>query len=79
MLVLEENRSIEFREEGLLVKTLSDDQDLHASYHLRHQVFPNGFNGFRRTTTDLKLMHMMYLPRQLGSLTTTGSFVASFG
>ena len=39
MQVLEKSRPIEFREEGLLVKTLLDEQDLHASYHLRHQVF----------------------------------------
>ncbi len=39
MLVLEESRSIEFQEDRLLVKTLSEEQDLSASYHLRHQVF----------------------------------------
>jgi acyl homoserine lactone synthase len=39
VLVLEESRPIEFQEDRLLVKTLSDEQDLSASYHLRHQVF----------------------------------------
>ncbi|NOT96429.1 MAG: hypothetical protein HOP00_09000, partial [Nitrospira sp.] len=39
MAVLVESRPIEFQAEGLLVKTLSAEQDLNASYRLRHQVF----------------------------------------
>ena len=53
MLVLEESRSIEFREDKLLVKTLSDEQDLRASYHLRRsgvcRPASNGLQRRRRT------------------------------
>jgi len=39
MQVLEENRLVEFREDDLLIRTLSDEKELKASYRLRHQVF----------------------------------------
>lgn len=39
MLVLEDCQAIEFQEGELLVKTLSEERDLSASYYLRHQVF----------------------------------------
>ena len=39
MHALEESRIFGFREDGLLVKTLCDEEELKASYRLRHQVF----------------------------------------
>ncbi len=39
MQVLEVNRRIEFREDNLVIRTLSGPEELRASYHLRHQVF----------------------------------------
>ena len=39
MQALEEKRAFGFREDGLLVKTLCDEEELKASYRLRHQVF----------------------------------------
>lgn len=39
MQVLEEVRAIEFSEGGLLVKTLTRDEELRESYRLRHKVF----------------------------------------
>jgi acyl homoserine lactone synthase len=39
MQALERNRGVEFREDGLLVKTLCDGEELKASYRLRHHVF----------------------------------------
>ena len=78
MLVLEESRPIEFLDSGLLVKTLSDEQDLSASYQLRHQVFAERLQWVAKTLTALKWIRTMHLPHRLGCLTTTGSFVASF-
>ena len=39
MQVLEETRLLDLREDDLLVRTLSDEEELKASYRLRHQVF----------------------------------------
>jgi acyl homoserine lactone synthase len=39
MHVLEETRQVAFREDDLVVRTLSDEEELKASYRLRHQVF----------------------------------------
>jgi len=39
MQALEERRIFTFREDGLLVKTLCDEEELKASYRLRHKVF----------------------------------------
>jgi acyl homoserine lactone synthase len=39
MQVLEEHRQVEFRQDDLLIRTLSDEEELTASYRLRHQVF----------------------------------------
>ncbi|SPP63776.1 acyl-homoserine-lactone synthase [Nitrospira lenta] len=39
MQVLEEVRAIEFSDGGLLVKTLTSDEELRESYRLRHRVF----------------------------------------
>lgn len=39
MQLLEANKRIEFLEEGLSVRTLSSEEELKASYRLRHQVF----------------------------------------
>ncbi|BCA55733.1 protein of unknown function, putative N-acyl-L-homoserine lactone synthetase [Nitrospira sp. KM1] len=39
MQVMQEIRPIEFMEDELLVKTLTDEDELKASFHLRHQVF----------------------------------------
>lgn len=39
MQVLEENRPLDLREDGLSVRTLCNEEDLKASYRLRHQVF----------------------------------------
>lgn len=55
MAVLEESRSIEFREEGLLVKTLSAEQDLRASYRLRHQVFADRLEWVAKSDDGLEV------------------------
>lgn len=55
MLVLEESRPIEFLEDGLLVKTLSDKQDLCASYHLRHQVFADRLQWVAKSDDELEV------------------------
>ena len=78
MLVLEESRPIEFREDRLLVKTLSDDQDLRASYHLRHQVFADRLQWVVKSDDELEV-DAYDAPHRLSCLTTTGCSVASFG
>jgi acyl homoserine lactone synthase len=55
MLALEESRPIEFREDRLLVKTLSDEQDLRASYHLRHQVFADRLQWVAKSDDELEV------------------------
>ena len=55
MLVLEESRPIEFLESGLLVKTLSDEKDLSASYRLRHQVFADRLQWVAKSTDGLEV------------------------
>jgi acyl homoserine lactone synthase len=55
MLLLEESRPIEFLEESLLVKTLSDEQDLTASYHLRHQVFADRLQWVAKSNDELEV------------------------
>jgi len=55
MLVLEESKPIEFREDRLLVKTLSDEQDLSASYHLRHQVFADRLQWVTKSDDELEV------------------------
>lgn len=55
MLVLEESRPVEFREEGLLVKTLFEEQDLSASYHLRHQVFADRLQWVAKSDDGLEV------------------------
>jgi len=55
MLVLEESQPIEFREDQLLVKTLSDEQDLIASYHLRHQVFADRLQWVATSDDELEV------------------------
>lgn len=55
MAVLEESRAIEFREEGLLVKTLSCEQDLNASYRLRHQVFADRLEWVAKSNDGLEV------------------------
>jgi acyl homoserine lactone synthase len=55
MLVLEESRPIEFREDRLLVKTLSDEQDLSASYYLRHQVFADRLQWVAKSNDGLEV------------------------
>lgn len=55
MQVLEESRPIEFREDKLLVKTLSDDEDLTASYRLRHQVFADRLQWVANSDDELEV------------------------
>ena len=55
MLVLEESQPIEFLESGLLVKTLSDEKDLSASYRLRHQVFADRLQWVAKSADDLEV------------------------
>jgi acyl homoserine lactone synthase len=55
MLMLEESRPVEFREDRLLVKTLSDEQDLRASYHLRHQVFADRLQWVAKSDDGLEV------------------------
>lgn len=55
MQLVEEIRPIEFREDRLLVKTLSDDHDLRASYHLRHQVFADRLQWVAKSDDELEV------------------------
>lgn len=55
MAVLVESRPIEFQEEGLLVKTLSAEQDLNASYRLRHQVFADRLEWVAKSEDGLEV------------------------
>jgi N-acyl-L-homoserine lactone synthetase len=55
MLLLEESQPIEFQEDRLLVKTLSDEQDLRASYHLRHQVFADRLQWVAKSDDELEV------------------------
>lgn len=55
MQIVEEIRPVEFREDRLLVKTLSDDQDLRASYHLRHQVFADRLQWVAKSDDELEV------------------------
>jgi N-acyl-L-homoserine lactone synthetase len=55
MLLLEESRPIEFQEDRLLIKTLSDEQDLRASYHLRHQVFADRLQWVAKSGDELEV------------------------
>jgi acyl homoserine lactone synthase len=55
MLVLEESRPVNFLEDKLLVKTLSDEPDLSASYHLRHQVFAERLQWVAKSDDGLEV------------------------
>lgn len=55
MLLMEENRRIEFREDSLLIKTLTDEDELRASYRLRHQVFADRLQWVSRTSEELEI------------------------
>ncbi|TKB64968.1 MAG: GNAT family N-acetyltransferase [Nitrospira sp.] len=55
MQIVEEIRPVEFREDRLLVKTLSDDHDLRASYHLRHQVFADRLQWVAKSDDKLEV------------------------
>ncbi len=55
MQIVEEIRPVEFREDRLLVKTLSDDHDLRASYHLRHQVFADRLQWVAKSDDELEV------------------------
>jgi acyl homoserine lactone synthase len=55
MPVLEESRSIRFLEDRLLVKTLSAERDLSASYHLRHQVFADRLQWVAKSDDGLEV------------------------
>lgn len=55
MLVVEQARSIEFREDRVLVKTLSHEQDLSASYRLRHQVFSDRLQWVAKSDDGLEV------------------------
>ena len=55
MIVLEESRPIKFLEDRLLVKTLSDEQDIRASYRLRHQVFADRLQWVERSDDGLEV------------------------
>jgi acyl homoserine lactone synthase len=55
MLVAEESRSIEFREDSLLIKTLSDEAELRASYRLRHQVFADRLRWVAKSPGELEV------------------------
>lgn len=55
MLVAEESRSIEFREDCYLIKTLSDEAELRASYRLRHQVFADRLQWVAKSPGELEV------------------------
>ena len=55
MLVSDESHPIEFREDKLLVKTLSAEQDLRSSYYLRHQVFADRLQWVAKSDDGLEV------------------------
>ncbi len=55
MQVLEENRQVEFREDDLLVRTLSDGEELKASYRLRHQVFAERLQWVAKSADGIEI------------------------
>jgi N-acyl-L-homoserine lactone synthetase len=55
MLLMEENRQIEFREDSLLIKTLSDEEELRAAYRLRHQVFADRLQWVERNPEEYEV------------------------
>lgn len=54
MLLMEEARKVEFWEDSLLVKTLSDEDELRASFRLRHQVFADRLRWVPRSQDELE-------------------------
>ena len=55
MQLMEDNRRVEFWEDNLLIKTLSDEEDLRASYRLRHQVFADRLRWVARSPEELEV------------------------
>lgn len=55
MLLMEETRKVEFWEDSLLVKTLSDKDELRESFRLRHQVFADRLRWVPRSQDELEL------------------------
>lgn len=52
MLLMEENRRVEFWEENLLIKTLSGEDELRECYRLRHQVFADRLQWVARNPEE---------------------------
>jgi acyl homoserine lactone synthase len=55
MLLMEENRRVEFREDSLLIKTLSGEDELRACYRLRHQVFADRLQWVAKNPDELEV------------------------
>ncbi len=55
MQVVEEKRFIEFREDDLQVRTLLSEEDLDASYRLRHQVFAERLRWVKRSEDGIEV------------------------
>lgn len=55
MLVLQECRPIEFREDGFVVRTLSGEHELRSSYALRHQVFADRLQWVSKSDDGLEV------------------------
>lgn len=55
MHVLEENRLVDFREDDLFVRTLSDEEELKASYRLRHQVFAERLQWVKKSDDGIEV------------------------
>lgn len=55
MLLMEETRKVEFWEDNLLIKTLLGEEELRASYRLRHQVFADRLRWVARSSEELEV------------------------
>jgi len=55
MLIMEESRPIEFQEEQFVVKTLSGEQELRASYRLRHGVFAQRLHWVATSADEIEM------------------------
>lgn len=55
MLLMAENRRIEFWEGNMLIKTLSGEEDLRAAYRLRHQVFADRLRWVGRSPEEFEV------------------------
>jgi len=78
MLLMEENRRIEFVEGDLLIKTLSGEEELRASYRLRHQVFADRLRWVERSSEEFEIDTYDAFATSVGIFDGKGSLVGVF-